>query len=157
MRMICGLLFFFSVSFGQAQESVPALGNASDAGQRMFEQRGAKPSTIADSTVWELVEVEVPPVFPGGEEAQLKYIATPKGCTLQASDDGCSLSTTVYMSYVVERDGKVSGTRVEKGGCPALQAYALCALQGLPDHTPGLRDGKAVRTRMRVPVRYELR
>lgn len=66
---------------------------------------------------------------------------------------------TVYITFIVEKDGSLSGIKVLKGvpGGPGLDAEALRVIKGMPKWIPGKQHGNLVRVRMNVPIRFELR
>lgn len=69
---------------------------------------------------------------------------------------------TVYVSFIVEKDGAVNDIKVLRGvgdspAALALSTEAMRAVATLPDFSPGLNDkGEAVRVNMVSPVRYLL-
>ncbi|HRO98913.1 MAG TPA: energy transducer TonB [Flavobacteriales bacterium] len=139
-----------------AQEPVAPLRSSSDAGQRVFDQRIARP-VAADTTVHELGAIDRPPVYRGGEEAMLRSLAQAPSCTMRSPEEVCTSSTRVVLNFIVERDGSLSNAIAEEGACAPLAGYALCAVRTLGRFTPGSHQGRVVRVRMRVPVTYELR
>ncbi len=62
----------------------------------------------------------------------------------------CRMGAMVTLRFTVERDGTVSDLIVVKGGCPALEARAQCALAEAPPWEPGRIGHHKVRTRMQV-------
>jgi protein TonB len=158
MLRCSAIVVFFLFGFGpmMAQDPTAPLRSSSDAGQRMFDQRIARP-VPSDTMVYELGAVDRPPVYPGGDVAMFGQLARPTSCALGTPDEACTSSTRVVLNVIVERDGNVSGPIVEDGACPALAGYALCAIRTLERFTPGSHQGRTVRVRMRVPVIYELR
>jgi TonB family protein len=62
---------------------------------------------------------------------------------------------TVFISFVVEKDGNVSEVKVQKGVSNGLDAEALRVAR-LTRWTPGKTGGKIVRTRMVLPIQYKL-
>lgn len=148
-----------SVAFGMAlsmgaiaQESVPALKGADDAGRRLYQQ-GFQRSVAADTTVYEMDAVDEAPRHPAGDDTLLHQLAEAAGCDATPLDEGCTMFTVV-LSMVVERDGRVAEVRTEGGACAALEARTRCAVQGLPPFVPARKAGRAVRCRMWVPVHY---
>ena len=62
----------------------------------------------------------------------------------------------VFLEFVVEKDGKLSGIRLVKGiggGCDEL---AKQALSQSPSWNPGKQRGIPVRQRMTIPIRFKL-
>ena len=72
------------------------------------------------------------------------------------------ISGTVYVSFIVEKDGTVNDIKVLRGvgdspAALALSTEAMRAVATLPEFMPGLNDkGEAVRVNMVSPVRYLL-
>jgi hypothetical protein len=142
----------FAISL--AQESVPVLRGSSDASQRVFEQRISRPVPSIDTTVFDLVDVDRVPMFPGGETALFEQLKNDPNCSLEKHD--CTGTSEVEVSFVVERNGSVTHPLIEKGACPELERFALCAITGLSAFTPGRYSDRTVRTRMRLPLRYSV-
>ena len=72
------------------------------------------------------------------------------------------LEGTVYVSFIVEKDGTVNEVKVLRGvgdspAAQTLSAEAMRAVSTLPEFSPGLNEnGEAVRVNMVSPVRYLL-
>lgn len=152
MRTTIACVLSFLAFTAMAQESVPALKGAGDKG-RAFHRQGFERHAPPDTTVYLSSEVDVPPAHPEGEKAQMLHLARAAGCA--PASGNCMVPTTVHVTFVVERDGRVGEARVERGGCPDFEAMALCAVRSLPAFSPALRRGTPVRCRLHVPVRYE--
>ena len=77
-----------------------------------------------------------------------------------AKDAG--LEGTVYVSYIVEKDGAVGDVKLMRGlgdseAANALSAEAVRAVSNLPEFTPGTNeDGETLRVNFVTPVRYLL-
>jgi hypothetical protein len=142
----------FAISM--AQESVPVLRGSSDASQRVFEQRISRPDPGMDTTVFDLVDVDRVPMFPGGETALFEQFRNDPNCSLEKQ--ACTGTSEIEVSFVVERNGSVSHPLIERGTCPELERFALCAITGLTAFTPGRVSDRTVRTRMRIPLRYSV-
>ena len=63
---------------------------------------------------------------------------------------------TVYVSFVVETDGSISGIKVLKEipGAPEFDKEAVRVVSLLKSWTPGSRNGKAVRVTYNIPIRF---
>lgn len=114
-------------------------------------------STATETDTNEVLHfAEVMPEFPGGAEALKKFIREnikyPPTCKEQ------SKTGTVYISYVVERDGSVTNIKVMKEvpGAREFTTEAIRVVSLFPKHSPGLMNGKPVRVQMIVPVRFVL-
>lgn len=98
--------------------------------------------------------VENDPEFPGGTEALYKYLATNIKFPQLARDN--NISGRVYVTFVVERDGSITGARVLRdigGGCGA---EAIRVVKAMPKWTPGKQRGKPVRVQYNLPVAFIL-
>jgi TonB family protein len=62
---------------------------------------------------------------------------------------------TVYVSFIVEKDGSLSEPKVLRGMSPQADAEALRVLRLMPKWTPGSHHGKIVRTRFNLPVKFK--
>ena len=99
--------------------------------------------------------VENDPEFPGGVEAMYKYLASNIKYPQLAREQ--SITGRVYVTFVVEKDGSVSGVKVLRdigGGCGA---EAVRVVKAMPKWTPGKQRGKAVRVQYNLPVSFTLR
>jgi len=72
----------------------------------------------------------------------------PLSATLRRSGGG-----TVYILFVVDRDGHVKDPRVQKSSNPVLDKPALDAIVKWR-FEPGKRKGKPVEFKMRVPITF---
>ncbi|MCB0579100.1 MAG: energy transducer TonB [Phaeodactylibacter sp.] len=63
----------------------------------------------------------------------------------------------VVVQFVIEKDGSVSNTHILRdigGGCGR---EALRVVNSMPEWTPGLQRGRAVRVQMNLPVKFSLK
>jgi TonB family protein len=98
--------------------------------------------------------VEEMPQFPGGASALLEFLSKniryPKEA-FEANKQGRVLAT-----FVVEKDGSISETKVVKAVEPSLDEEAIRVLNSMPNWTPGKQSGKAVRVKYTVPINFRL-
>ncbi len=100
-----------------------------------------------------LTFAEVMPDFPGGFNKYLaehiKYPAVEKAAKKQG---------TVYISFVIEKDGTVTNVREAKGveGAPGLTKEAIRVISNMPKWKPGTMNGKPVCIEMKQPIRFVL-
>ena len=92
-----------------------------------------------------------PPTFKGDIDnffgKNIKYPAIAKETGVQG---------TVWLSWVVDTDGKVTSVEVIKGSNPLLDREALRVAQLMPEWNPGKDHGKPIRFRYRKPIRFVL-
>ena len=99
--------------------------------------------------------VEEQPAFPGGAAAMYKYLQE----NIQYPDAArnAGLTGKVYISFVVEKDGSITNTKIMRdigGGCGP---EAVRVVKSMPKWTPGKQRGKAVRSAFTLPVNFSLR
>jgi len=63
---------------------------------------------------------------------------------------------TVFVEFVVNTDGSLSDIKLKKGVNPAMDNEAVRAVGELTDWNPGKLGGKAVRTKMILPIKFKL-
>lgn len=119
--------------------------------QTEHQQRSA-PKVAEDNTIYEKVDNMAE--FPGGMTAMatfigenIKYPATAREKTLEGK---------VFVYFVVNKDGSVTGTKVLKGVNPEMDAEALRVVNLMPKLTPGTLNGVAVRSAFVLPIRFAL-
>ena len=96
------------------------------------------------------------PEFPGGEAALSNYINNNLPYPQEAIDNGTS--GTVHVSFVVDEHGKVINPQAIDGknlGDDILN-QTLKAFSNMPAWTPGTVHNKNVKTRLEVPVTFQL-
>ncbi len=96
--------------------------------------------------------VKVMPEFPGGEDSLHSYLNKNLKYPLEANDN----FETVYIQFVVERDGTLSGITIARGFNKYLCNAAIECIKAMPKWIPGRQNGKAVRVKTIVPCRFRL-
>jgi periplasmic protein TonB len=97
---------------------------------------------------------DVEAVFPGGPAEMQKWInknVKYPQTAIEMGDQG-----KVYVSFVVEPDGKISGVQVERGVSEDLDREAKRLVRSMPAWIPGEAGGKKARTRCRLPINFTL-
>lgn len=99
---------------------------------------------------------EVMAEFPGGQAAFYKYLQ--ESIHYPAEEAKAGLQGTVYVSFVIEKDGSVSNIKVLKGvrDAPGLDAEAVRVIALMPKWSPGKMNGKAVRVSVTQPIKFVL-
>ena len=67
-----------------------------------------------------------------------------------------NISGQVFIEFVVERDGSISGVKVIAGVYPDLDQEAVRVIKMLPKWKPGKQMGKAVRCYFQIPIRFSI-
>ena len=100
------------------------------------------------------VVVEKMPEFPGGMNALLEFLAKNTRYPLEAAETG--IQGTVYLAFVVEKDGKVSNIKTLRGIGGGCNQEAERVLGLMPKWKPGNQFGKPVRVLFNMPVAFKL-
>ncbi len=108
-----------------------------------------------DPTVYNTYAVEVQPGFPGGDDALYKYLGDNIHYPPIAKDNG--ISGTVYLSFVIDREGKVTDVKVLRGPGAGLDEEAMRVVKSMPAWKPGKQNGKPVKVQCQIPVRFLLK
>jgi len=107
-----------------------------------------------DNTIYETSQIDHVPVFPGGIPAYQKYLMDNIKYPTEARLGG--IEGVVYVSFVIEKDGSVSNVEIIRGIGGGCDEEVVRVFQGMPKWTPGERQGKIVRVRVRSSVRFTL-
>ncbi|MFN5209541.1 MAG: energy transducer TonB [Bacteroidota bacterium] len=102
------------------------------------------------------VSVEEMPGFPGGEEALQKYMR--KNITYPSLEKENNIQGTVYVYFVINKDGKVEDAKVVRGvkGGSGLDAEALRVIKSMPNWSVGKQNGRPVKVQFTYPVKFVL-
>ena len=98
--------------------------------------------------------VDEGPEFPGGTMALLEHLAKTIKYPQNCRDE--KIQGRVLVSFIVEKDGSLSGFEVVKSVHPDLDAEALKVIKALPAWKPGTQHGEKVRVKFTVPVNFRL-
>jgi TonB family protein len=96
----------------------------------------------------------VPPQFKGGLEAFSRYL----GSNIQYPDDARAnnVQGKVILTFIVEKDGKISNVTVSKSVSPSIDTEAVRVIKNSPAWVPGIQFGHPVRVWYNVPVSFAL-
>jgi periplasmic protein TonB len=97
--------------------------------------------------------VEVMPMFKGGGLDKFREWVTKRTSYPQAAYDK-KIRGTVYLTFIVEKDGSVSNITVVKSVDPLLDNEAVNAISQSPKWSPGLQRGQPVRVRFSIPLNF---
>jgi len=100
------------------------------------------------------VFVEDQPGYPGGDEARLKYLRDNIKYPEMAKESG--IQGTVYVTFVVEKDGRISNVKILRGIGGGCDEEAMRVIKGMPKWKPGKQRGRPVRAQFNMPIRFIL-
>jgi TonB family protein len=98
--------------------------------------------------------VEEMPSFPGGETARNRFLAENIVYPQQAVENG--IQGIVYVSFIVDTKGNVTGAKVLRGIGGGCDEEALRVVKMMPKWLPGKQNGKQVRVLFNMPVAFRL-
>ncbi len=97
--------------------------------------------------------VEVMPSFKGGDLAKFQDWVGKRTNYPQAAVDN-KIRGTVFLTFIVEKDGTVSSVTIVKGVHPLLDDEAVRVISESPKWTPGYQRGQPVRVRFSIPLNF---
>lgn len=98
--------------------------------------------------------VENKPEFPGGEKALLLFLAKNIQYPTICQDNG--IQGTVYLSFVINENGRVSNVQVIQSPDRNLSNEAVRVVNSMPDWKPGKQGNKGVKVSFQLPVKFKL-
>lgn len=138
------------------------VGNENQDGENFMdvpEDNGAKQVVEEPVKVETFTIVEQMPQFPGGDDALLKYLG--KNIKYPEIAKDASTQGTVYLSFVVDENGRITSPTVIRGltgpGAKDCANEALRVVSSMPTWSAGKQNGKAVRVQYTLPVKFTLR
>ncbi|TCO08362.1 energy transducer TonB [Natronoflexus pectinivorans] len=98
---------------------------------------------------------EIMPTYPGGEQALFRFLAENIQYPRTALRN--DIQGKVFVSFVVDRNGKVTDIKVVRGQHHELDNEAIRVIKLMPDWEPGIQNGERVNVAFTVPVNFEIR
>lgn len=112
----------------------------------------AAPEKKKEESMEVFVVVEDMPQFPDG--MMQKFLARNVKYPVRAMENG--VEGTVYVTFVVDKTGKVTNPRVVQGVDEALDREAVRVINAMPDWIPGKQRGMAVDVQFTIPIEFNL-
>jgi len=98
--------------------------------------------------------VEQQPEFEGGYEAMMNFIK--KNMRYPAAARRMGTEGTVFLSFVVGKDGSINDVSVLRGISAECDKEAVRVVQSMPNWKPGKQNGKPVLVRFNLPIKFKL-
>ena len=117
-----------------------------------IETPNIEPSTT-DTTVFEFPEKM--PEFVGGVDSLMSYLSDHVSYPELAKKK--EVQGKVYVSFVVNKDGSISQSKLIKGIGAGCDEEALRVIQNMPKWLPGENRDEKVRVRYRIPIKFVLK
>jgi protein TonB len=97
---------------------------------------------------------EIRAEFKGGMEAWYNYLRTNLAYPKQAQKIG--IEGTVLVRFVINTDGSIQDVEVVRSVDDLLDSAALEVIKNSPDWKPAVHQGRPVRSRMTIPIKFKL-
>ncbi len=98
--------------------------------------------------------VENMPQYPGGDKARMQYMMDNIKYPEKAKQEG--ISGTVYVTFLVEKNGSIGTVKILKGIGGGCDEEALRVVSTMPKWKPGYQNGQPVRVQFNMPVSFKL-
>lgn len=99
--------------------------------------------------------VETAPEFPGGVESLYKFMNDNIEYPRAAREIGAT--GTVYVTFVIEKDGSVSNVKILRGIGFGCDEEAVRVISLMPKWSPGMQRTKPVRVSFNMPIAFKLK
>lgn len=99
--------------------------------------------------------VEEMPRFPGGIGALMKWLDSHIVYTYVAQRD--KVVGDMEITFIVDKEGRVSDVKVTKPLHPSLDRVALQAVRMMPRWEPGRRNGSLALVQITLPIHFQLK
>lgn len=107
---------------------------------------------VVEAEIFQIVESM--PDFPGGDAARMTFLRDNIKYPQIARESG--IQGTVYVTFVVERDGRVTDIRILRGIGGGCDEEAVRVIKAMPKWQPGKQRGKPVRVQFNMPIKFTL-
>lgn len=111
-------------------------------------------TTNAEEKIYTFVALENPPKFPGGIAEFYKFLGENIKYPEAAYQN--KIQGNVFVSFVVEKDGSITNVKVDKGLGYGTDEEATRVLSVSPNWIAGTQNGKAVRVKYNIPIKFAL-
>jgi len=109
---------------------------------------------VDDNQVYDFVSIEKQPEFPGGLKKFYDYLGKAIKYPPMAQEN--NVQGKVFLSFVVEKDGKLTDITVTRGLGSGTDQEAIRVLKASPRWNPGIQNGKPVRVKYNINVNFTL-
>jgi TonB family protein len=116
---------------------------------------GTNGETSAEAGNTPYTDVDEMPVYPGGDQALLKYIGNNTIYPDKAKNE--NIQGRVIVRFCVNENGTINRVSTLKGVSPELDAEAVRVVKTLPAFKPGKKGGIAVPVWYMVPITFTLK
>jgi TonB family protein len=108
-----------------------------------------------DELIVGMIFTEQMPEFPGGTVKMQEYLSDNLHYPKEASDK--DIFGTVYINFLVRKDGTLDNFKVLKGIGYGCDEEALRVIKNMPKWKPGINKGKPVDVQFNLPIKFKLK
>ena len=114
---------------------------------------GPRWSTVPDedNAIYTIAQTEVPPEFPGGQNALQTYIAKRVNLSNESNE-----TIRIMVSFVIEKDGSLSDINTNSNGT-FNRSEVIQSIKSMPKWLPAELNGKKVRCKYSFPLIYHVK
>ena len=113
-----------------------------------------KKEEVSDQTVYNFVSISTPPNYPGGMYKFYEYLGKNIKYPIMAADN--EVEGNVFVSFVVEKDGSLTDIKVDRKLGYGTDEEALRVLKLSKRWNPGMQNGRPVRVKYNIPIKFSL-
>ena len=113
-----------------------------------------KKEEVSDQTVYNFVSMSSPPNYPGGVYKFYEYLGKNIKYPIMAADN--EVEGNVFVSFVVEKDGSLTDIKVDRKLGYGTDEEALRVLKLSKRWNPGMQNGRPVRVKYNIPIKFSL-
>ncbi|HLP10864.1 MAG TPA: energy transducer TonB [Flavobacteriales bacterium] len=140
------------VEVGEQQIQESNVGWADTSAQEVKSE--AYPLKKQEDGVFDMVSVQEPAEFPGGYDSLRKFINQTLEYPFHAKENG--IQGTVFVEFILDETGKVGHIVVKRGIADELNRETIRVCESMPAWKPAKNNGKIVKQRYIMPVRFKL-
>ena len=107
---------------------------------------------VPDDSIYNKVEVMAE--YPGGFEKMAEFLG--KNIVYPEEAKEKNIQGTVLVSFVIEKNGKITDAKVVRGIGGGCDEEALRVVNAMPKWKPGKQNGKNVRVQFALPIKFKL-
>lgn len=109
---------------------------------------------VEDNNVYTFQSMESPPQYPGGIDKFYSTVFSGVVYPPMATDN--NIQGTVLVSFTIEKDGTMADFHIDRKLGYGTDEAAIKALKGAKRWNPGMQNGKPVRVKFNIPIKFSL-
>ncbi|MES2417906.1 MAG: energy transducer TonB [Bacteroidota bacterium] len=107
-----------------------------------------------DNTVYDYVSLNAPPIYPDGMDKFYKFLGSTMKYPVAALEN--NIQGITYVSFTVEKDGSLVDIKINRKLGYGIDEEAVRVMKLSKAWIPGFQNGKAVRVKYSIPIKFAL-